>query len=184
DLACAMYDLLIEKCEASGLRQYEVANFARDRETTETVSPASELADGRGIPAYACRHNVNYWRNGSYYGLGPAACGYVEGVRTGNWGNVHLYCDQIEQGRRAIAWRDELTPIQRAGEAAAFGLRMVQGWGLEEFRQRTGFDLLSGWRLEIQDLVERGWGVLEPDRFRLTSQGIRFADAAGTLFLR
>jgi oxygen-independent coproporphyrinogen-3 oxidase len=135
-------------------------------------------------PRLACRHNVNYWRGGSYYGLGPSAAGYVRGVRTKNWANTRLYCEQLEQGRRAIESREELPPLQRAGETAAFGLRMNAGWDFESFRRVTGFDLRAGWSNEIDDLIARGWGVVEERTFHLTRQGLRFADAAAEMFLR
>ncbi len=126
DLACAMYEELVARATAAGFRQYEVANFARDN--SELRTPNSEL------PLFACRHNVNYWRGGSFYGLGPSATGYVRGVRTKNWSNTQLYCEQLEKGNRAIESREELPPLKRAGETAAFGLRMVAGWPFEEFR--------------------------------------------------
>ena len=136
------------------------------------------------IPLRACRHNVNYWRGGSYYGLGPSAAGYVRGVRTKNWSNSTLYCEQLEQGRRATEWREELPPLKRAGETAAFGLRMNAGWAFDPFRETTGFDLKLEWKTEIEQLVERGWGRVDGGGFRLTAQGLRFADAAAELFLR
>jgi hypothetical protein len=45
-------------------------------------------------------------------------------------------------------------------------------------------DLRSGWGEEIGRLVERGWGALTPESFRLTPEGLRFADRAAELFLR
>jgi oxygen-independent coproporphyrinogen-3 oxidase len=194
-LACAMYDELLERAAAAGLVQYEVANFARDqREGREQRSdgltnhgglrlPAA-AADGLPIPSRACRHNVNYWRGGSFHGLGPSAAGFVRGVRTKNWSNTRLYCEQLERGRRAIESREELPPLRRAGEIAAFGLRLTAGWPFVEFQQTTGFDLRREWRAEMGQLVAQGWGALEPDRFRLTPQGLRFADSAAELFLR
>jgi coproporphyrinogen III oxidase-like Fe-S oxidoreductase len=136
------------------------------------------------IPFFACRHNVNYWRGGSFYGLGPSATGYVRGVRTKNWSNTQLYCEQLERGSRAVETREELPPLKRAGETAAFGLRMVAGWPFEEFRRTTDFDLRSGWNSEMNQLAERGWGTISPDRFQLTPAGLRFADSAAELFLR
>jgi len=136
------------------------------------------------VPAFACRHNVNYWRGGSFHGLGPSATGYVRGVRTKNWSNTQLYCEQLERGKRAIESREELPPLKRAGETAAFGLRMNTGWSFEEFRRVTGFDLRAGWTAEMNQLVERGWGRGDAQRFQLTSRGLRFADAAAELFLR
>jgi oxygen-independent coproporphyrinogen-3 oxidase len=199
DLACAMYSELVERSARAGFTQYEIANFARgsmatsenanagdrefgiSRQPPPAHSPASPPAD---LPARACRHNVNYWRGGSYYGLGPSAAGYVGGVRTRNWSNTTLYCEQLEKGRRAIEWREELPPLQRAGETAAFGLRMNAGWAFAPFQQATGFDLRLEWRTEIGQLVERGWGDLGDERFRLTPEGLRFADAAAEMFLR
>lgn len=175
DLACAMYDELIERAEAAGLRQYEVANFARD-----TGGSGAKFDP----PARACRHNVNYWRGGSFYGLGPSATSYVRGVRTRNWSNTELYCDLVEKGRRPIESKEELAPLARAGETAAFGLRMAVGWRFDEFRQVTGHDLREDWADELTDLQRRGWGKRRAEGFRLTRQGLRFADAAAELFLR
>ncbi len=136
------------------------------------------------VPSQACQHNLNYWRGGGFYGLGPSATGYVRGVRTRNWSNTQLYCEQLEQGRRAIESREELSPLKRAGETAAFGLRMNHGWGFEEFQQVTGHDLRAEWAGEMQTLVSRGWAVRTADRFHLTRVGLRFADGAAELFLR
>ncbi len=135
-------------------------------------------------PSFACRHNVNYWRGGSFYGLGPSATGYVRGVRTKNWSNTQLYCEQLEKGKRAIESREELPPLKRAGETAAFGLRMVAGWPFEEFRRTTNFDLRQEWSADMNQLADRGWAEISPDDFHLTRQGLRFADAAAEMFLR
>ena len=136
------------------------------------------------IPPRSCAHNVNYWRGGSFYGLGPSATGYVRGVRTKNWSNTQLYCEQIEKGKRAIESREELAPLARAGETAAFGLRMVRGWKFDEFLRITGFDLREHWRDEMNAMVANGWGKLDEKGFRLNSHGLRFADAAAQEFLR
>jgi oxygen-independent coproporphyrinogen-3 oxidase len=181
DLACAMYEELVERATESGFRQYEVANFARDERTT-IQSP--DARPQNPIPNFACRHNVNYWRGGSFYGLGPSATGYVRGVRTKNRSNTQFYCEQLEKGARAIESREELPPLKRAGETAAFGLRMVAGWPFAEFQRTTSFDLRREWSAEMRQLAERGWGEILPDRFRLTPQGLRFADAAAEFFLR
>ena len=176
DLACAMYEEMIACATPAGLQQYEIANFARNH--SEPRTPNSER------PFFACRHNVNYWRGGSFYGLGPSATGYVRGVRTKNWSNTQLYCEQLEQGTRAIESREELPPLKRAGETAAFGLRMNTGWPFEEFQRATSFDLRNEWSADMNQLAGRGWGEISPDGFHLTRQGLRFADSAAELFLR
>jgi oxygen-independent coproporphyrinogen-3 oxidase len=138
----------------------------------------------KDIPDLACRHNVNYWRGGSFYGLGPAATGFVRGIRAKNWANTQLYCEQLERGKRAIESSEELPPLKRAGETAAFGLRMNAGWPFEEFHRVTDFDLRKEWNSEMDELIGRNWGVRDETRFQLTPQGLRFADSAAELFLR
>ena len=197
DLACAMYEELLSEAAAHGFEQYEMANFARRK--GEVGTPRCDVptrdntldADRRDacptlddVPALACRHNVNYWRGGSYFGLGPSAAGYVGGVRTKNWSNTQLYCEQLERGQRAIEWREELPQLRRAGETAAFGLRMNAGWPFATFEAATGYDLREEWRAEMAKLVERGWARQDDQRFQLTPQGLRFADAAAEMFLR
>ena len=177
DLACAMYEELVERAASAGFQQYEVANFARNSTLDHQLSTLN-------LPSRCCRHNVNYWRGGSFYGLGPSATSYVRGVRTKSWSNTQRYCEQLEQGQRAVESREELAPLARAGETAAFGLRMVEGWPFEQFRQTTGYDLRREWADDMDQLVQQGWGRILPDRFQLTAQGLRFADAAAQLFLR
>ena len=189
ELACAMYDELVERAGAAGFRQYEIANFAKDNPLTRleaTFSPLSgERTGAKGaIPRSACQHNVNYWRGGSFYGLGPSATGYVRAVRTKNWSNTQLYCELLEQGKRAIESSEALPPLKRAGETAAFGLRLVAGWPFEEFRRTTSFDLRREWSADMHLLADRGWGEISPEGFHLTRQGLRFADAAAEMFLR
>jgi oxygen-independent coproporphyrinogen III oxidase len=185
DLACAMYDELVERATAAGFRRYEVANFARAAKPS-TLRPGTvgEQAEVLEVPAFACRHNVNYWRGGSFYGLGPSATSYVRGVRTKNWSNTQLYCEQLEKGKRAVESQEQLAPLARAGETAAFGLRMAAGWPFAQFEQATGHDLRRDWSDEMEQLTRQGWGVKTADRFALTSVGLRFADAAAQMFLR
>jgi oxygen-independent coproporphyrinogen-3 oxidase len=184
DLACAMYDELVARAAGRGFQQYEIANFARSRPGPAAVETAQADAELSGVPDSACRHNINYWRGGFYYGMGPSAAGYVGGIRTKNWSNTRLYCEQLEKGARAIESSENLSPLARAGEVAAFGLRMNAGWPFEQFRRATGLDLRREWSADMDCLIEKGWGRAGPDRFQLTPAGLRFADSAAELFLR
>lgn len=178
ELACDLHEELINYAAARGYRQYEIANFAKDLPQNQADTPA-----------LACRHNINYWRGGFYHAFGPSAAGFIPGedsvpVRTKNWSNTQMYCEILEKGQRPIESRERLTPEKRAGEIAAFGLRMNSGWPLDRFKSVTGFDLQSHWQKEIDQLIQRGWAAMEPGHFRLTPQGLRFADAAGAEFLK
>jgi oxygen-independent coproporphyrinogen-3 oxidase len=173
DLACDMYDLLVDLSGEHGFHQYEIANFARG-----PLIPSTQL------PARVCRHNVNYWRGGDFLGLGPSATSYLAGIRMKNWSNTTLYCERIENGHLAVESREQLMPLARAGETAAFGLRMTSGWSFKEFTERTGFDLLEKWPSEMDALVHEGMAVADEVGFRLTRRGLRFADAAAERFIR
>jgi oxygen-independent coproporphyrinogen-3 oxidase len=177
NLACEMYDEMISRATHAGFQQYEIANFAKDEQLQIQNSKFK-------IPSHACKHNVNYWRGGNFYGLGPSATGYVHGVRTRNWSNTQLYCEQLEKGKRAMESSEELPPLKRAGETAAFGLRMNSGWPFEEFQRTTNFDLRNEWSQEMNQLSECGWAARDDEKFQLTAQGLRFADSAAELFLR
>ena len=172
ELAGAMHEELCAFAASRGFAQYEVANFAKGR------------LDEDRVPARACRHNVNYWRGGSYYGLGPSAAGYERGVRTKNYSNTQMYCEFLERGERAIESRESLPPLARAGETAAFGLRMNAGWSFAEFQAVAGMDLREEWSADMKRLEELDYARRDEARFFLTSKGMRYADWAAELFLR
>jgi oxygen-independent coproporphyrinogen-3 oxidase len=173
DLACDMYDLLLSMAENAGLHRYEVSNFARH--------PGGPGAEG---PDHACRHNLNYWRGGSFAGLGPGATRFLKGIRARTKPDVVQYCECLERGDPPPAESEALTPLARAGETAAFGLRMVAGWPFAAFQETTGFDLRTEWEQEIRRLVSEGFAETSPERLRLTPKGLRFADWVAEQFLR
>jgi oxygen-independent coproporphyrinogen-3 oxidase len=178
DLVCAMYEELVESVAHARFLQYEVANFARGA----LIQPFPERPI---LPAHACRHNVNYWRGGEFVGLGPSASSYIAGVRWKNCSDTRRYCEDLLEGRRwPTRESDQLPDFGRAGETAAFGLRMTAGWEFTEFMSVTGYDLRLEWAEDINRLVAQGWGERTPEGFRLTCSGMRFADAAAQMFLR
>jgi oxygen-independent coproporphyrinogen-3 oxidase len=173
DLACDQYEALVDAAGAAGFQQYEVANFARH-----------QAPDPAAVPDRACLHNVNYWRGGSFHGLGPGATGWVRGVRTRLAGNTQFYCQRLESGQRAIETSETPSPLARAGEALAFGLRMNAGWPLADFKRLTGLDLRTEWAADLEWIVAQGWGEVTTDAFRLNRRGLRFADLAAERCLR
>jgi oxygen-independent coproporphyrinogen-3 oxidase len=80
DLAADMYDLATELLESASFQQYEISNWAKD---------AGNKQSDVDNPSYACRHNLQYWRNQPYLGVGAGAHGYIcepsyDGVKNGN----------------------------------------------------------------------------------------------------
>lgn len=172
DLADGMYRMLLDFSAENGFEQYEIANFAKSSSSGK-------------LPRQACRHNVNYWTGGEYLGLGPAAASHVHGCRYQNWPDLQQYCAAVEAGKLPRDPDGErLEPLAKAAETAAFWLRMNCGIHFDAFQQRTGFDFEENWAEEQQSLIARGWGERRENCFRLTRQGLRFADAAGAELLR
>ncbi|HOW68197.1 MAG TPA: radical SAM family heme chaperone HemW [Candidatus Paceibacterota bacterium] len=172
DLACDMYDLLVDLAEQAGFRRYEISNFARH-----------DLQGLDEFPRWSCQHNINYWRGGPYCGLGPSAASYLHGIRWKNWSDVDRYCACLENHQRPEEEREELSPLGRAGELAAFGLRMTAGWPYALFLQITGYDLRREWAATLEDLIKHELAFDEPDRLRLTARGLRCADWVAQQFL-
>ncbi len=174
ELAGQMHGRLLERAETAGSHQYEVANFAKHSKGT----PEEGL-----VPDSASLHNINYWRGGDFYGLGPAAAGNERGIRLKNWSNTDAYCSLVEKGKRPVESVDELPGLARAGETAGVGLRMNVGWGLDEFKSVTGHDLLKQWGPQVEELVKLGHGILTQDRFHLSREGMLYADWVAEQFL-
>jgi oxygen-independent coproporphyrinogen-3 oxidase len=161
DLAADMYDWATERLAAAGFEQYEVSNWSK--------------------PGYACRHNVHYWRNLPYLGLGAGAHGYAAGIRYINTLRPVTYIERIEGQTAPLSFPltaavDSFEQIDETGSMAEMmimGMRLIQeGVALDDFRRRYGCDLWDVYGAELDRLIE--YGLVErisDDRIRLTSRG-------------
>jgi len=152
-----MYEHVMDRLEASGLSLYEISNYAR--------------------PGHESRHNLVYWANDAYYGLGLGAARYAEGERSVNTREMSAYLRRIEAGESATGPHERLEPEERARETAMLMLRRtIVGVDRDDFQTRTGFDLDA----LIGPVIARfvGEGLLEDDgsRIRLTREGRFLAD--------
>lgn len=154
---------------ADGLVAYEISNFARaDR---------------------SCAHNLNYWRNGEYVGVGPSAVSKVGATRGGNVRGVGEYRRRVAASSHACAWSETPAPTARLGETWWLGLRLVEGLSAEEARARAAW---SPSDREPEDpalaiaerLAHEGWLEQADGRWRLTPAGLPLADAVAREFLR
>jgi oxygen-independent coproporphyrinogen-3 oxidase len=139
----------------AGLEQYEVASFAR--------------------PGQECRHNLNYWDDGEYVGLGPSACGYVNGVRWTNAPSMDDYAAMTLRGLPTVS-EERLEGERAARQAAVLALRTKRGIVWENFAERYGAPIASAIRSDLErfqkDIVANGAEVS-----RLTSKGFRLGNA-------
>lgn len=143
-----MYDMLIDKCKAAGLEQYEISNFAR--------------------PGYESRHNLCYWRNDEYLAFGVGAHRYVNGVRSANQRSFNKYmrdylCDELVE---------EIDDERRTSDGIMLGLRLCAGLDVAAFKQRYKVDLLERFGNKLPTLVEGGFMEVSAGAVRLTRKGI------------
>jgi oxygen-independent coproporphyrinogen-3 oxidase len=152
-----MYETAMERLQEAGFDQYEISNFAR--------------------PGLACRHNLGYWLNRPFIGIGPSAASYWQGRRTLNAADIHEYVAAMETGRDAIAEIVVPTELDRACETAVLNLRMRDGIHLERFARNTGHDALGIFAEPIR--LHQGLGLIRVDAgaVRLTAEALPIADS-------
>jgi len=144
----------------AGYERYEVSNYAR--------------------PGYACKHNLLYWTNGEYLGLGPSAQSYLGGTRFGNVADLTDYNTSLAASRLPIEDRTRLTAKEQLRDAVIFGLRLIQGiptLHLHQHAENYGHATVTA-HLLTQQLIE-----VDGTRSRLSSRGRLQADTiAGQLY--
>jgi len=156
ELEADMYERAIDVLAAAGYEHYEVSNFAR--------------------PGRRCRHNMVYWRNAEYVGIGPSAVSYIDGLRTKNVPDVRRYIDGVLSGAAVVVESERLEPAARARETAVQMLRLIDGIDLADFQRRTGFVATSMFADQIARLEAWGHVTVTPDRIGLTRRGLLAAN--------
>ena len=163
DLDASMYDTAIEILTEAGYEHYEISNFAR--------------------PGRHCRHNLTYWRNEPYLGIGPAAAGYLNCVRYKNLENVKGYINRIRAGQSPRD-EEELRNLEgQMRDTAMLSLRTMDGLDRRLFIQRFETDPAAFFQRAIELNLSRGLIELSDNHIRLTTAGIFLADRVIADFL-
>ncbi|MFH5823520.1 radical SAM family heme chaperone HemW [Georgenia sp. AZ-5] len=171
DDAAAKYELADEVLTAAGLRWYEVSNFAR---LDDDEAPAS--APAGGTPRHASRHNLSYWREQDWWGVGPGAHSHVGGVRWWNVKHPRAYALRLEQGHSPAVGREVLDDGTRELERIMLGVRLAEGLDLAP---GTGA-VPARYRSAVADLIGQGlidFAAARHGRIVLTLKGRLLADA-------
>ena len=141
DLAADMYELAGEKLEKAGFEQYEISSWSK--------------------PGYTSRHNLQYWHNQSYLGIGAGAHGYAGGFRTVNTMRPERYIERLEAQKTPLPYPrtgatqsfEEVSRSQEIFETIMLGLRLLkEGFSRQDFENRFGVSLESLYGNEIQRL--------------------------------
>lgn len=150
DLAADMYLLACERLEAAGYRHYEISNWAR--------------------PGRESRHNLTYWANGQYLGVGPGAHSSLRGRRFANMKSPRGYvdrmdglpsddldCDPVEAMRAAgpVAEIEPSTQSLEMADTMMMGLRLDGGVSVARFEERFDADPRDVFHEAIGNLTAR-----------------------------
>jgi oxygen-independent coproporphyrinogen-3 oxidase len=194
DAAADMYELAEAKLAAAGYRHYEISNWARDGESNaEPGRKGSEVAGWRGFPKYACQHNLRYWLNLPYLGLGAGAHGCAAGRRYANVCSVEKYVATMRAGGKRryplspAATRSRIrTRDDEMRETIWLGLRLTEaGVDREDYRRRFSEDYYERFPKEIDSSIHDG--LLEwtagGQAIRLTTRGRLLGNRVFMLFV-
>ncbi len=143
------YPIADAALEKAGLGNYEISNWAR--------------------PGHESRHNRLYWAQADYRGFGCAAHSHTAGRRWWNVRTPERYIDLVNRGESTEAAFEQLTADQVAAERVQLAIRRREGAALA--------DIAPERRVEIDEMVNDGWLVLEDDRVTLTPRGRMLANA-------
>jgi len=175
ELDRAMYELVIERLRQAGLAQYEISNFAR--------------------PGFECRHNLGYWANRPYVGIGPGAASssmgiwpvvsdswarrpcHGQGYRVTHEPDIERYVAAVESSSEIPG---EVQPVDAADavcETAVLSLRTRAGIDLQVFQHVTGCDVLRTFAEPIRRYRDLGLLEVTDHSVRLTERALPIADS-------
>jgi oxygen-independent coproporphyrinogen-3 oxidase len=162
DLAADMYEWGDEELMRHGFEQYEISSWAK------------KLSAVSHQPSAECRHNLQYWHNDPYLGLGAGAHGYFNGHRYSNVMSPTAYISRMEEETVSFAMNESI-PIDHKtemDETMLTGMRLTkEGVRFERFRKRFGVGIEEVYAKETEELADRRLIEVDNERVRLTRSG-------------
>lgn len=153
----AMFSLVMERLAAAGFEQYEISNWSRQSNDSN----------------YQCLHNLMYWRNANWIGIGPSASSHIDGVRWKN--DPHLGRYITANGSPQWIDIEQLPKDRQIGEQFMLGLRLSEGVPSQWIDEVL--DASDPRRLEIELLIEQHLLEKYNDYIRLSLEGKFLANA-------
>ena len=161
DLAADMYDYATETLAQQGFIQYEISNWA--------------------LPDKECRHNLQYWRNLPYIGVGPGAHGFANGIRYAVMRSPQRYIKSLlnvtgdPEGfphTPAVEDFNRLSPTDEVSETLIMALRLLnEGVGFKDFQKRFSMDLMALHGDTFKKYAQHGLLMLDGEKVMLTKAG-------------
>ena len=163
DDAAAMYIAAMERLEAAGYEQYEISNVAR--------------------PGRHARHNLKYWTDGDWIGLGCGAHSTLSGVRWKNVPATEEYIGRVLRSESVAVDVRRLSAAERLGDALFTGLRLARGIDLDTIGARYNLDIWDRYGLELAPFMDEGLLLRDGPRVWLTRRGMLLAHEVMAVFV-
>ena len=162
DLEAEMFEYIISELEANGFEHYEISNFTK--------------------PGFESRHNLMYWDNAEYFGVGAGASGYLNGVRYRNRGPIQHYLKAVAQGNARLS-EEKLTKDEMMEEELFLGLRKKTGVSIARFEEKFGLSFEERYGQIVRELCQQGLLVLDDKVVRMTKKGLFLGDTVVERFI-
>ena len=162
ELETEMFEYIIAELERAGFEHYEISNFSKQ--------------------GFESRHNLMYWDNAEYYGIGAGASGYVNGVRYKNHGPIRHYLKAVEEGNARIN-EEHLSLREQMEEEMFLGLRKKSGVSKSRFEEKFGTSFEDLYGQVVRDLCHQGLLQVEGQQIRMTKKGLFLGDTVAERFI-
>jgi len=149
--------------DASGYAQYEISNVSR--------------------PGRESRHNLKYWEDGEWLGLGCGAHSTRAGVRWKNVSATADYIARIDAEQSVVAERRVMTSAERLEDALFTGLRLTHGVDVEAVGSRYGVDVWQRFGAGLTPFLDGGLVQRDGNRLRLSREGMLVANEVMQIFV-
>ena len=128
-------------------QHYEISNFAKQ--------------------GYESKHNLNYWREGEYYGFGVSAHGFIDGVRYSNYRTLEQYMDNPVSHE----FGKFLTEQEKLEESIFLGFRIAEGVDEQEINQKFGINFSEKYKNTLEKYLATGHIIKTGKGYRLSDDG-------------
>lgn len=151
-----MYHYCVEILKKHGYIHYEISNFAK--------------------AGFLCRHNLVYWKEESYVGLGAGAHSFFEGERYSNLCSMDEYIFNIMNSLSIVENVETIDENEQIAEFMILGLRLMDGISINEFKERFNKDIFDQFGDKISGLTGRDLLIIDGDRIKLSGNGMDLAN--------